>query len=99
MHLSILRVKNDMNVYIRKLVIDSLKPHEFSKFDLSKSLCTLDGVEELTLSVTEVDSNTETVRLTLIGPDIKFEEVLDVLKECGAAVKSVDEIVTKSNKN
>jgi len=88
-----------MNVYIRKLVIDSLKPHEFSKFDLSKSLCTLDGVEELTLSVTEVDSNTETVRLTLIGPDIKFEEVLDVLKECGAAVKSVDEIVTKSNKN
>ncbi len=88
-----------MSVYIRKLVIDSLKPHEFSKFDLSKSLCTLNGVEELTLSVTEVDSNTETVRLTLMGPDIQFEEVLEVLKECGAAVKSVDEIVTKSNKN
>lgn len=85
-----------MSVYIRKLVIDSLKPHEFSKFDLSKSLCTLSGVEELTLSVTEVDSNTETVRLTLIGPDIRFDEVLDVLKECGAAVKSVDEIITKS---
>lgn len=88
-----------MSVYIRKLVIDSLKPHEFSKFDLSKSLCTLKGVGELMLSVTEVDSNTETVRLTLIGPDIKFEEVLNVLKECGAAVKSVDEIITKSTKN
>ena len=88
-----------MSVYIRKLVIDSLKPHEFSKFDLSKSLCMLKGVEELMLSVTEVDSNTETVRLTLIGPDIKFEEVLNVLKECGAAVKSVDEIITKSTKN
>jgi len=85
-----------MSVYVRKLVIDSLKPHEFSKIEFSKSLCNVRGVDELTLSVTEVDSSTETVRLTLTGPDIDIDEVFTVIKECGAAVKSVDEIVVRT---
>ena len=86
-----------MPVSIKRLVIDSLKPRETTVVELSRALAESKGVDEVEIVVTEVDARTETTKLTIKGMDIDYETVLNVMKEHGATVRSVDEInVAKS---
>ena len=64
-------------------------------YDLTRTLV-IDGVDDVTLSVTEVDSKTETIRLLIGGQDINYDRVQDVFSRFGAAVRSIDEIVVQS---
>lgn len=86
-----------MPVSIKRLVIDSLKPRETTVVELSRALAESKGVDEVEIVVTEVDARTETTKLTIRGIDIDYETILNVMKEHGATVRSVDEInVAKS---
>ena len=86
-----------MPVSIKRLVIDSLKPRETTVVELSRALADSKGVDEVDIIVTEVDARTETTRLTIKGMDIDYEQILKVMKEHGATLRSVDEIsVAKS---
>lgn len=82
-------------VKIKRIVIDSLKPHETEKLDLSRALCSIKGVEEVKLSVTEVDEMTETIRIIINGDDVDFEGVHTVFNDFGTAIRSIDEIDVK----
>ena len=89
-----------MPVSIKRLVIDSLKPRETTVVELSRALADSKGVDEVDIIVTEVDARTETTKLTIKGMDIDYEQILNVMKEHGATVRSVDEIsVAKSKIN
>jgi len=79
-------------VSIRRLIVDSLKPRDTPIIDLSRSLCQVDGVEEVDIMVTEVDVKTETIRLTIRGPNINYESLLNVMNDHGTTVRSIDEI-------
>jgi len=79
-------------VYIKRLVIDALKPREVSIMDLSKSICELDGVEEVSVIVTEVDVKTETVKIMISGNDIDFDKMMDAISDSGVSVRSIDEV-------
>jgi len=79
-------------VYIKRLVIDALKPREVSIMDLSKSICELDGVEEVSVIVTEVDVKTETVKIMISGNDIDFDKMMEAISDSGVSVRSVDEV-------
>ena len=81
-----------MVVKVKRLVIDALKPLETLKLDLTLALCSIDGVEEVILSVTEVNLKTETIRLLINGQDIDYERVQDILSNQGSTVRSIDEI-------
>lgn len=81
-----------MPVSIKRLVIDSLKPRETTIVDLSRALADSRGVDEVDITVTEVDARTETTKLTIRGSDIDYEGVLKVMREHGATIRSVDEI-------
>jgi len=81
-----------MIVHIKRMLIDLLKPRETTILDLSKALCKVDGVEQVDITVTEVDVRTETIKLTISGTDIVYEELTKVISEHGAIVRSVDEI-------
>ena len=81
-----------MVVSIRRLILDSLKPRETSIIDLSRALCNVDGIEEVDITVTEVDVKTETIRLTIRGPNINYEELSKVMGQHGAIIRSIDEI-------
>lgn len=86
-----------MSVSIKRMVIDSLKPRETTILDLSKALASVNGVEEVDITVTEVDVKTETIKLTIRGSSVDYDAVLKVMTEHGAVVRSVDEInVAKS---
>jgi len=79
-------------VHIKRMVIDSMKPRETTILDLSKALCGVTGVEEVDIMVTEVDEKTETIKLTIRGTDIDYDEVEKVMHENSAVIRSVDEI-------
>ncbi|MGB9660325.1 MAG: DUF211 domain-containing protein [Nitrososphaerales archaeon] len=81
-----------MTVHIKRMVIDSLKPRETTILDLSKALCEVKGVDEVDITVTEVDVKTETIKLTVRGSDIAYEELTKVMSEHGATIRSLDEI-------
>ena len=81
-----------MVVSIRRLVIDSLKPRETTIIDLSEALGNCKGVDEVDITVTEVDARTETTRLILRGSDIDYEAILKVMNAHGATIRSIDEV-------
>jgi len=81
-----------MTVHIKRMVIDSLKPRETTILDLSTALCEVEGVEEVDITVTEVDVKTETIKLTIKGTNVAHEELTKVMTEHGTIVRSLDEI-------
>jgi hypothetical protein len=81
-----------MTAKVKRLVIDSQKPLETPKLDLTLALCSINGIEGVILSVMEVDLKTETIRLLLTGQDILYERVQDVLSNFRSVVRSIDEI-------
>ena len=74
-----------MSVHVKKILIDSLKSRELSIVDLSKALGSLSGVTEVNIVVVEVDSNTETLKVTMHGPQIIYSEVKEVMGKYGVS--------------
>ena len=77
---------------IKRLVLDVLKPREVSLSDLSTRLCEIEGVDRVSIVVTEVDAKTETLKATLTGEAVPYELVCKIFQDNGCAVRSVDEI-------
>jgi len=81
-----------VSVSIRRMLVDALKPRETSIMDLSRALCSVNGVEEVDAIVSEVDVKTETIKITIKGPNINYSDLTKVMDEYGVAVKGVDEV-------
>lgn len=81
-----------MSVNIRRLLIEALKARETSLVELSRALCSANGVDECDIVVTDVDAKTETVKLTVRGSNIEYEAILNILQSNGVSVKGIDEV-------
>lgn len=81
-----------MSVNVKKILIDSLKSRELSIVDLSTALGSLSGVNEVNIVVVEVDSNTETLKVTIRGSQINNNQVKEIMVKYGVSIKGVDEI-------
>jgi hypothetical protein len=78
---------------IRRLVLDTLKPHEPSIIEMAGRLSDLEGVESVNISVYEIDRKVENVKMTLEGKNIEYAQVEEVIREMGGAIHSIDEAV------
>jgi len=74
-------------------VLDVLKPHEPSNVILALRLSEVENVDGVNLSLSEMDQNTETLKITIVGNNMDFEKIKRVIEELGAVIHSVDEIV------
>ena len=72
------------------MVLDVLKPHTPSIVDLAKRLGDLEGVSGVNVSLEEVDKDTDSVKITIEGGNIVYEEVEKEITNCGAVIHSVD---------
>jgi len=81
-----------MPVNIRRLLVEALKPRETSILELSEALCSVEGVEEVDAVVTDVDVKTETMKLTIKGPNISYSDLMKVMEDHSIAIKGVDEV-------
>lgn len=81
-----------MAVNIRRVLIEALKSRETSLVELSQAICSVNGVDECDIIVTDVDIKTETIKMTVKGPNINYDELVKILQDYGISIKGVDEI-------
>jgi len=78
---------------IRRLVLDVLKPHQPSNIIVAKKLSELSNIEGVNVALNEIDQNTETLKITIVGVNIDYDSVKKTLEDLGAVIHSIDEIV------
>jgi len=78
---------------IRRLVLDTLKPHEPSIIEMADQLSQLDGVSAVNISIYEMDRKVENAKITIEGDAISCYRVMELIEQMGGAVHSIDEVV------
>lgn len=78
---------------IRRLVLDTLKPHEPSIIELANVISELDGVSAVNISIYELDRMVENAKITIEGEDISFESISHTIEDMGGTIHSIDEVV------
>ena len=78
---------------IRRLVLDTLKPHEPSIIALADQLSELEGVSAVNISIYEMDRKVENAKITIEGEHIFYPGVFELIEELGGAIHSIDEVV------
>ena len=78
---------------IRRLVLDTLKPHEPGIIELANQLSDLEGITAVNISIFEIDRKVENAKITIEGESIDYPAVLAIIHELGATVHSIDEVV------
>lgn len=78
---------------IRRLVLDTLKPHDPSIVEMALQLSELEGISAVNVSICEVERKVENAKITVEGEDISYLRVLETVEELGGAVHSIDEVV------
>ncbi len=75
---------------IRKVVLDVLKPQDPSIAHLASKLSDIEGVDGVNIVLYEVDRNTENIKITIEGEDLRLDEIINTLEGYGAVVHSID---------
>ena len=78
---------------LRRLVLDVLKPHKPENVIFALKLSEIKNVEGVNVSLTEIDQSTESLKITIVGNDLDFEEIKSVIEDLGGVIHSVDEVV------
>jgi hypothetical protein len=78
---------------VRRIVLDTLKPHEPSIIELAQSISDLEGISAVNISIYEIDRKVENAKITIEGEDVSYSLVQDIITDMGGTVHSVDEVV------
>lgn len=81
-----------MPVAVKRILMDVLKPRELSIVDLAKALSSVDKKGEVEIIVSEVDSKTETLKVTIRGSNLDYSLVSTIMDQYGVSVRGIDEI-------
>jgi len=83
---------------IKVVEVDVLKPHKPSIVELGKALCKIKSVQNANISVYAIDEKTESIKATLEGNDINFDEVEKTIDLYGAVIHSIDKVIVGKKK-
>lgn len=61
---------------------------------LADKLGDLEGVRGVDITLIEIDSKVENIKVTLEGDDIDFQAVAEVVQDAGASIHSIDKVST-----
>jgi len=78
---------------IKVVVLDVLKPHKPDIVEFGKAICKHPSIISVNNSVYAVDEKTESIKVTLEGKDIKYDDVKKIIANHGGAIHSVDRVV------
>jgi hypothetical protein len=77
---------------IKKILLDVLKLREPPIHELASKLGSLPGINEVSISLAEIDQSTESVKVSIDGTDISIDVVKKTLEELGAVIHSIDQV-------
>ncbi|MCZ2076236.1 MAG: DUF211 domain-containing protein [Bryobacterales bacterium] len=82
---------------IRRLVLDVDKAiSRPSLIDLAAAIETVEGVQAVNVTVTEIDIETVGTEVTIEGEEINYPALLETIESTGAVVHSVDQLACGS---
>jgi len=88
-------MKNTLN--IRRLVLDVDKALQRpTLIELAKAIEPVKGIQGFNITVTEIDTETLGMELTVEGEGINYEDLVQQIESAGAVVHSIDEIACGS---
>ena len=81
---------------IKYLILDVLKPHHPDIVDLSRMILKrVDGVNKIKTEITEMDQDTESIKMEVYGDNIDIARLKRVIRELGASLHSIDEVIVE----
>nr|WP_245526475.1 DUF211 domain-containing protein [Desulfurococcus mucosus] len=79
---------------MKRIILDVLYPvRGTSIVDLAKSIVEITGVSSVSITVKEVDVDTQNILVMVEGSDISFEDVRDAIEKEGGVIHSIDQVV------
>jgi len=78
---------------VRRVVLDVLKLRDPPLPELALRLSSIPNVEGVNVSLVEIDQDTESVKIAIEGEDIDIDQLRELMKDCGAGIHSVDQVV------
>ena len=78
---------------IRRLVLDTLKPHEPNIIELAGVLSEPIGISSVNVSIYEIDHKVENAKITIEGENISYDTVRQLIQDLGGTIHSIDEVV------
>lgn len=83
-------------VFVKKLVLDVLKPHQPNALEFCEAIASAGNDYRVHLTVLEVDEKTETLQITVEGGAIDSEPLLARINELGGSLHSIDQVEVHS---
>jgi len=80
---------------ITHIVLDVLKAHQPPLPEFASFVAELPGIKRVDVAVVEMDEKTESLRITIDGANIDFEELRSHMAKQGAVIHSVDQVVVE----
>ena len=77
---------------IRLLVLDVLKPHQPNIIELSNAISELPNIDGVDITVYEIDSKVENVKITIKGNHLSYDQIKRVIEDEGATIHSIDKV-------
>lgn len=88
--------KKDKRTFIRKLVLDVVKPHDPNIIEIADAVSKLDGVKRVDIEVRDYDTNIERLKLVIEGSDLDEDDILELIRYYGGNVASIDGVTVES---
>ena len=79
-------------VAVKRLVLDVLKPHQPNALEFCSNLAEVGEDYRVSLTVIEMDENTETVQLLIEGQAIDFQSIQTAITNMSGSLHSIDEV-------
>ena len=83
---------------IKAMVLDVLKPHSPALPVFATFLAELEGVEEVDVTLVEMDERTESLKIVISGHDIDYDALREHMSKQGAVIHSVDQVIVEKMK-
>lgn len=86
-------------IYLTRLILDVLKPHEPSLDMLAIELVKLEGanVEGVNITLDENDRKTQTIKVIIEGRSLNYPLIKRKLESLNCAIHSLDQVVCGSH--
>ena len=79
---------------IIKIVLDVMSPAQQSIVDLVEVLSAIKNVAEVDITLSELEKNVEDFKVTLEGYDLSYDRIGEAIKDFGAVIRNVDNVVS-----
>ncbi|MBI5228376.1 DUF211 domain-containing protein [Candidatus Micrarchaeota archaeon] len=82
---------------IRRILLDILIPLQVSSIDLATDISKISGVDNVDISIHEVERKVEMAKLTIVGDELDFETLKSAIENKGVSIQSVDRVSCGKN--